>query len=404
MVHLAGQPGVRASFGAGFAGCAADNLGATQAVLEAARATGARRVVWASSSSVYGDAPSGPAARTRRRAPRSPYGVTKLACEGLAPIARSGGLSVTGLRYFTVYGPRQRPDMAVRRMCEALAGGPAFPLLGDGDQSRDVTHVADAADATLRAATAAEVADVYNVGGGQEASLAELMAELAALAGRPVPVLRRDPAPGDVRHTAADTTRARRELGWRPRVGLREGLAGELAWVRSRTGRFARRDPRRGPGSDGGGAAALTPQRGSRHMACRVGPPGTGIGPGTRSRSARTAPGSGPRWPPGRRHVPSRSARSRTSAISAEPMPRPCASGTTASICRCRCGLRGQVSREGLLHRAAIRVGVRAHEVRQGGAEPPALGRGAANSSRPAGSHSAAPVPAALTCVSSCAR
>jgi nucleoside-diphosphate-sugar epimerase len=239
VVHLAGQPGVRASFGAGFAGCAADNLGATRAVLGAARAAGARRVVWASSSSVYGDAPERPCREDAAARPRSPYAVTKLACEGLAAVARAGGLSVTGLRYFTVYGPRQRPDMAVRRMCEALAGGPAFPLLGDGDQSRDLTHVADAAEATLRAATAAEAADVYNVGGGQEASLAELMAELAALAGRPVPVLRRDPAPGDVRHTAADTTRARRELGWRPHVGLREGLAGELAWVRSRTGRFA---------------------------------------------------------------------------------------------------------------------------------------------------------------------
>jgi nucleoside-diphosphate-sugar epimerase len=239
VVHLAGQPGVRASFGAGFAGCAADNLGATQAVLEAARAAGARRVVWASSSSVYGDAAARPCGEDAPTRPRSPYGVTKLACEGLAAIARSGGLSVTGLRYFTVYGPRQRPDMALRRICEALAGGPAFPLLGDGGQSRDVTHVTDAAEATVRAATAVDVADVYNVGGGQEASLAELMAELAALAGRPVPVLRRDPAPGDVRHTAADTTRIRRDLGWRPRVGLREGLAGELAWVRARAGRFA---------------------------------------------------------------------------------------------------------------------------------------------------------------------
>jgi nucleoside-diphosphate-sugar epimerase len=196
-------------------------------------------VVWASSSSVYGDAPERPCGEGAPTRPRSPYGVTKLACEGLAAIARAGGLSVTGLRYFTVYGPRQRPDMALRRICEALAGGPAFPLLGDGGQSRDVTHVADAAEATVRAATAAEVAEVYNVGGGQEASLAELMAELAALAGRPVPVLRRDPAPGDVRHTAADTSRIRRDLGWRPRVRLREGLAGELAWVRARAGRFA---------------------------------------------------------------------------------------------------------------------------------------------------------------------
>ena len=234
VIHLAGQPGVRASFGRGLPGCATDNLAATGAVLEAARAAGVRRVVWASSSSVYGEPAERPCPEDAPTRPRSPYGVTKLACEGLAALARAAGLSVTGLRFFTVYGPRQRPDMAFRRMCEALLGGPVFPLLGDGAQSRDVTHVADAAEATLRAALAPEVAETYNVGGGEQASLADAMAALEALAGTPVPLVRRPPAPGDVRHTSADTSRARRELGWQPRIGLAEGLAGQLAWVAGR--------------------------------------------------------------------------------------------------------------------------------------------------------------------------
>ena len=184
--HLAAQPGVRLSFGDGFARYTADNMLATQRVLEAAAAADCPRVVWASSSSVYGDAAAYPCIEAETpTAPRSPYGVTKRACEDLAAVYGNGGLSTVGLRYFTVYGPRQRPDMAMRKLCEALLDGASFPLYGDGSQSRDFTHVADAVDATFRAGLAAGPARIYNVGGGHEATLAEVIALLEDLAGRP---------------------------------------------------------------------------------------------------------------------------------------------------------------------------------------------------------------------------
>ncbi len=234
VVHLAGRPGVRTSFGEGFPAHLHDNLLGTQRVFEAARDGGCGRVVYASSSSVYGEALAYPCSERAACRPRSPYGVTKHACEALGQVYRALGLETVGLRYFTVYGPRQRPDMAIRRMCEALAGGPEFVLHGDGSVRRDFTHVADAVDATVRALSMADPGAVLNVGGGREAGLAEVLAALGTLAGRPVPLRTGPEQPGDVRRTGADTRRARRALGWSPRVGLTDGLAGELAWVRER--------------------------------------------------------------------------------------------------------------------------------------------------------------------------
>jgi nucleoside-diphosphate-sugar epimerase len=253
--HMAAQPGVRPSFGEGFARYAADNLLATQRVLEAAGAAACPRVVWASSSSVYGDAATYPCVEgSTPTAPRSPYGVTKRACEDLAAIYRSGGLSIVGLRYFTVYGPRQRPDMAMRRLCEALLGGSAFPLYGDGSQSRDFTHVADAVDATYRAALADDPAAIYNVGGGHEATLAEVITVLEDLAGRPAVLDRRPAQVGDVRRTAADTTLARATFGWLPRVVLAEGLRSQLEWVAARSAQL----------EDSGAPASTPPTRAGR--------------------------------------------------------------------------------------------------------------------------------------------
>jgi UDP-glucuronate 4-epimerase len=233
--HLAAQPGVRLSFGEGFAQYTADNVLATQRVLEAAAAAGCPRVVWASSSSVYGDAAEYPCieASTPTR-PRSPYGVTKRACEDLAAIYRDAGLPTAGLRYFTVYGPRQRPDMAMRKLCEALLDGAPFPLYGDGSQSRDFTHVADAVDATFRSGLAPDVRPVYNIGGGHEATLSEIVALLEDLAGRDAVLDRRPAQAGDVKRTSADTACAREDLGWAATVGLREGLRSQLDWVRAR--------------------------------------------------------------------------------------------------------------------------------------------------------------------------
>lgn len=236
VVHLAGRPGVRGSFGDGVAAHLRDNVAATRRVLEASRTGRVGRVVWASSSSVYGDVGRGAAREDRPLDPRSPYAATKRRCEAMAAHARRRGLDVVGLRYFTVYGPRQRPDMAVRRMCEALAGGPPFTLLGDGRQVRDLTHVDDVVDATLRAMSARAASATYNVGGGAPVSLAGLVAALEDIAGTPLPLETAAAAAGDVGRTAADTTRARDELGWSPAVPLADGLAGQLAWVRERAG------------------------------------------------------------------------------------------------------------------------------------------------------------------------
>jgi len=235
--HLAAQPGVRGSFGAGFEQYLHDNVLATQRVFEAARRAGCPRVVFASSSSVYGEAPDSAFREdTTPTVPRSPYGVTKLACERLADVYRHLGLEVVGLRYFTVYGPRQRPDMAIRRLCEASLDGPSFHLHGSGRQSRDFTHVDDAVDATVRAMHADHPDPLLNVGGGTEATLASVVEAVGAMTGQPVPVVRSGVQAGDVSRTSADTTRARRSIGWSPAVGLSEGLRSELEWVADQRG------------------------------------------------------------------------------------------------------------------------------------------------------------------------
>jgi UDP-glucuronate 4-epimerase len=227
---------VRASFGDGFAGYLRDNVLATQRIFEAALSVGVRRVVWGSSSSVYGDAPAYPCREHETPTkPRSPYGVTKHTCEQLADVYRLRRLDAVGLRYFTVYVPQQRPDMALRRLCDALLAGTTFPLYGDGSQSRDFTYVADAVDVTVRAAHPGRPHALYNVGGGEEATLAEAIALLESLAGKSVLLDRREPQAGDVRRTGADTSLARATLGWRPATRLRDGLRRELEWAGAHT-------------------------------------------------------------------------------------------------------------------------------------------------------------------------
>lgn len=226
--HLAARPGVRTSWGAGFPAYLNDNLAATHSVVEAA-AEHDVPVVFASSSSIYGDALSYPTSEDTGPAPISPYGVTKLACEHLiGAYIRDFGLRCTALRYFTVYGPRQRPDMAFQRMVEDLVAGSEFEVYGDGSQSRDFTFVADAVAATIAAMDAGPDARTYNVGGGSEASIREVVATLEELSGRSLRIRYGDRAAGDVRRTLADTTSIRRELGWEPRFDLRSGLAAQL--------------------------------------------------------------------------------------------------------------------------------------------------------------------------------
>jgi UDP-glucuronate 4-epimerase len=234
VIHLAAQPGVRQSFGDGFDGYLHDNVLATQRVFEAALEAGCPRVVYASSSSVYGDAPQFPSEETLPTQPRSPYGVTKRTCEYLAGVYNDLGLETVGLRYFTVYGPRQRPDMAIRRLCDTAHGGPGFRLFGDGTASRDFTYVLDAVDATIRAAVAPSPGTVLNIGGGEEATMARIISLVEGLTGEKLPIERAAAQAGDVSRTAADTSRARRRLGWAPTVGLAEGLRAELDWVGAR--------------------------------------------------------------------------------------------------------------------------------------------------------------------------
>ena len=229
--HLAGQPGVRASFGADFELYVRRNVLASVRVFEAAAQRG-KRVVYASSSSVYGDAESFPTSEDAQARPISPYGVTKLACEHLHyALARSSGLEAVGLRYFTVYGPRQRPDMAMTRMLEALAEGTSFPLYGDGSASRSFTYVTDAVAATIAAMHSGASGAVYNVGGGQEASMTEAIALAERLAGRELRIEPHVAATGDVRRTRADVRKALDELGWAPRTVLTDGLAAQWEWV-----------------------------------------------------------------------------------------------------------------------------------------------------------------------------
>ena len=226
--HLAARPGVRASWGDGFEPYLHDNVMATHKIAECAARRGLR-LVFASSSSVYGDALAYPTREDAQPAPVSPYGVTKLTCEHLLRAhSRNFGLEYVALRYFTVYGPRQRPDMAFARIVEALMAGTAFEVFGDGRQSRDFTFVQDAVAATTLAMRKGVPGAVYNVGGGGEATLRESVEILEELSGRTLDVHYGREAAGDVRRTLADTGRIREEIGWEPAVELRAGLGSML--------------------------------------------------------------------------------------------------------------------------------------------------------------------------------
>lgn len=232
--HQAAQAGVRASWGESFESYTRHNILATQRLLEAVKGSGVRRLVYASSSSVYGDTTDLPMRESSRPRPFSPYGVTKLAAEHLAELYRHNfGVSTVSLRYFTVYGPRQRPDMAFRRFIEAMLSGRPLPVFGDGAQTRDFTFVDDIVEANLLA-TREGVEGVYNIGGGSRVTLQEVLEELAHIVGVPLAIERALTQAGDVRHTEADTTLARERLGYAPKVALRQGLERQVAWMRGR--------------------------------------------------------------------------------------------------------------------------------------------------------------------------
>lgn len=231
--HLAAQAGVRASWGREFALYTDHNVLATQRLLEAALTAGRPTVVYASSSSVYGDAPALPLREDGPCQPVSPYGVTKLAAEHLAVLYhRNHGLPTVSLRFFTVYGPRQRPDMAFHRFLAAARDGTEVPVFGDGQQTRDFTYVADIVSAVRAAPLSGRPGSVYNVGGGERIALNEVLRLIETVTARPLRIRRQEAQKGDMRDTFADTAAARRDLGFRSTVPLAEGLAREWDWIR----------------------------------------------------------------------------------------------------------------------------------------------------------------------------
>ena len=233
--HLAGQPGVRKSWGRDFSIYTAANIDATQRLLEAVTEIGTvRRVVYASSSSVYGNAETYPTLESARPQPLSPYGVTKLAAEHLCNLyAANFGLSTVSLRFFTVYGPGQRPDMAFTRFIRAGLTGGEITVFGDGSQLRDFTYVDDIVEANILAGTAAVAAgSVFNVAGGSQATVTECLAMIEDMVGRPLNITHLPPVPGDVTRTGGSTAAIREALGWEPSVSLAQGLERQVEWGR----------------------------------------------------------------------------------------------------------------------------------------------------------------------------
>jgi nucleoside-diphosphate-sugar epimerase len=232
--HLAAQAGVRSSWGESFSVYIRNNIQSTQKLLEAAKGRPLRRFVYASSSSVYGLTPTLPMTETSLLYPLSPYGVTKLSAEQLCFLYfQNFAVPTVSLRFFTVYGPGQRPDMAFHKFFQAIAEDRPIVLYGDGEQTRDFTFVEDIVEACLSASRQGRAGEVYNIGGGHRERMNDLLPVLGETCGKKVKVIREDKQKGDVAHTQADIGKAHRELDFSPQTGLREGLRQEWDWIRT---------------------------------------------------------------------------------------------------------------------------------------------------------------------------
>jgi len=232
--HQAAQAGVRASWGEEFADYTTLNVLATQRLLEAAKTHPLQKFVYASSSSVYGDVATLPMREDALPKPLSPYGVSKLAAEHLCYLYwKNFGVPTIALRYFTVYGPRQRPDMAFHRFLHAMQEGRTIPIYGDGEQTRDFTFVEDIVAANLLALETSAAGEVFNIGGGTTITLLDAIGICEEVVGKHALLKIQSVEKGDVRQTLADVTRARQYLGYQPKVRLREGLEAEWRWVQS---------------------------------------------------------------------------------------------------------------------------------------------------------------------------
>ncbi len=234
--HQAAQAGVRASWGSGFRGYTERNINATQLILEAAKtAPDLKRLVFASSSSVYGNAETLPTRETICPHPVSPYGITKLAAEQLCLLYHQNfGVPISVLRYFTVYGPRQRSDMAFHMFFKSVLDDQPIRIYGDGQQTRDFTYISDIVAANLAAADApGAIGEIFNIGGGSRVVLTEVLDTMEQIVGQPIRRNHIDNAAGDARHTAADVSKAKQLLNYIPQVALAEGLAQEWQWIQA---------------------------------------------------------------------------------------------------------------------------------------------------------------------------
>ncbi|MBI5116051.1 GDP-mannose 4,6-dehydratase [Candidatus Poribacteria bacterium] len=232
--HQAAQAGVRASWGTDFGIYVNNNILATQRLLEAAKGPALKRFVFASSSSVYGNAQKMPVSEDDPTHPMSPYGVTKLSAENLCQLYHKNfGIPTVSLRYFTVFGPRQRPDMAFHKFIRAMLGGDALPIFGNGEQTRDFTFVEDAVNANILAMEKGRNGAIYNIGGGSRISLNRAIELLEGVTGKEAKRSQSESQKGDVLHTWADTTRARNELGFAPKYDFEQGLRREFEWMAS---------------------------------------------------------------------------------------------------------------------------------------------------------------------------
>ncbi len=230
--HLAARAGVRGSWGADFSAYVGANITATQVLLEALRQYPVKKLVFASSSSVYGEGPGGPASEETPRRPISPYGVTKLAGEELVQAYyKNFAIPAVSLRYFTVYGPGQRPEMAFHLFLKAISQGKVINVYGDGKQVRNYTYVSDIVEANVLSAEAGLPGRIYNIGGGEPAVLLDVIARMEAIVGKEAKINYTPVQPGDPRVTSADISLARGELGYEPAVDLGKGLEEMAAWM-----------------------------------------------------------------------------------------------------------------------------------------------------------------------------
>jgi UDP-glucose 4-epimerase len=231
--HQAAIPGVRASWGKDFSQYVENNIQATQVLLEACKDVKIKKFIYASSSSVYGDSDELPIKETSPTQPVSPYGVSKLAGEHLTSLYFKGyGIPTVSLRYFTVYGPRQRPDMGFHKFISAVLLGREIDIYGTGEQTRDFTFIGDAVEANLQAFFGGKEGEVYNVGGGSRIKLIETIRIIEEISGKRAGLKYRDPQRGDAKHTYADVSKAKRDFGYSPEVNIYEGLKRHYEWLK----------------------------------------------------------------------------------------------------------------------------------------------------------------------------